>query len=585
MKEFLKYTLAVIVGIHISAFLLLFIGAGILGAMVASKSSSFKTQPNSFLVLNLDGELTERHQESPLDLVFGSTLKKQGLDQILESIEIARVNTDITGIYLDAGNLEASTASLQEIRNALKRFREAGKTVIAYGDHYSQGVYFLSSVSDKVFLNPAGSIEWKGIAAQTFFYKDLLEKLGVQIQMFRVGDFKSAVEPFTRNSMSEESKLQYGALIRTLWDEIASEVSASRQIPLDSLNQFADKGLFFAPAEDFVTTGMVDSLLYRDEVRSYLKQLTKTDRKERPRLVTVEEMVRTNEIKPSRDKEIAIYYAYGEIDGMVSPKEGIHSKKIIEDLRKLQENDKVRAVVLRVNSPGGSAYGSEQIWKAVSDLNKAKPVIVSMGDYAASGGYYISAAATAIVAQPTTLTGSIGIYGIVPSFEKTGDKLGIQHDRVTTHAYSDLYSVTRPFSASERRLMQQMLERGYNLFLSRCAEGRDMQEEEVNKIAQGHVWSGVKAKELNLVDALGGIPEAVAMAAEKAEIKEYSLKKYPKEKSFIESLLEEEPLLELKNKFMRAFPGYPFTEQVEKEMRQSDRFHPQMRVPFQLVME
>lgn len=586
MKEFLKYTLAVIVGLFISTFLFFFVGVGILGTMVASKDSSVKVQEHTFLVLNLDGELTERSEESPLDKLFGSSFKNHGLDQILEAIEKARLNPNVTGIYLEAGSFNAPIASLQEIRTALQRFREAGKTVVAYGDNYSQGLYYLASVGNRVILNPTGSIEWKGITAQVLFYKDLLEKIGVNVQIFRVGNFKSAVEPYLRKNMSEENRQQYTELIGILWQQIAKDVSVSRRIPTDSLSNFAERGIFFASAGEFLATGLVDTLLYRNQTRDYLKQFTKAKANEEPRLVSVDEMLRTSDDFRPKGKRIAIYYAYGEIDGIASgTQDGINSKNTIRDLRKLQEDEEIKAVVLRVNSPGGSAFGSEQIWKAVSDLNKVKPVVVSMGDYAASGGYYISAAASAIVAQPSTLTGSIGIFGAVPCFEETADKLGIQADRVTTHSHSDLYSVIRPLSSSEERLMQQMLERGYDLFLTRCAEGRKMSKENVNKIAQGRVWTGAKAKELKLVDQLGGIPQAVELAAKKAGIKEYTLQKYPEEKSFFQSLLEEEPLLNITNKIIGFIPGFALSERIEKEILTMDRFQPQMRVPYQLVVE
>lgn len=588
MKAFLKYTLAVIVGVYISAFILFLAAAGMIGSMLVLQETPVNLENHTFLALKLDGTLTERSEHTPFDKLLGSTFTNYGLDELVEAIDKAGQHPSVTGIYLQVGQFDAPLASLQELRTTLERFRKTGKPIIAYGDNYSQGAYYLASVSNRVVLNPVGSVDWKGLSVQPFFYKDFLQKLGVDIQVFRVGNYKSAVEPYLREDMSEENRLQYKALIESMWQQVASDVSRSRKIPTDSLNRFASEGIFFASAEEFLRTNLVDTLLYRDQVRNYLQQLTHSvEEKEAPRFISYQEMLRIPPPKNRKEEnQIAIYYAYGEIDGITSAADGIRSEKVIQDLRTLQEDTPVKAVVLRINSPGGSAFGSEQLWKAVSDLNKVKPVVVSMGDYAASGGYYMSAPASAIVAQPTTLTGSIGIFGVIPCFEQTGKKLGIQADRVTTHPHSDLYSVTRPLSLSEERLMQKMLERGYDLFLTRCAEGRKMSKEKVNQVAQGRVWTGAKAKELNLVDQLGGISQALEIAAQKAKIKEYSLTKYPEEKSFFQSLLEEEPLLKLRHKLWGLIPGFALSERIEKEILNSaDRFQPQMRVPYQLIVE
>lgn len=589
MKEFLKYTLATIVGIHISALLLLLIGIGIAGSILLSKESSVTLKDHTFLVLDLDGTLTERSTETPIDKILGSSFKSQGLEQILNSIEKARNNPYITGIYLQAGQLSASTASLQEIRSALQRFKESGKTIIAYGDNYTQGLYYLASISNLVALNPVGSVEWKGVSAQNFFYKDLLQKLGIEVQIFRVGSYKSAVEPFLRENMSPENKQQYTKLIQSVWKQILQGVSESRRISTDSLNQFADRGIFFAASQEYVKTHLVDTLLYRNQVREQLQRLTQSSKKEDPRLVSVEEFLRVAEESsvPEQKKQIAVYYAYGEIDSYVSSpdEEGINSRKVARDLRRLQEDEDIKAVVLRVNSPGGSAFGAEQLWKAVSDLNKVKPVVVSMGGYAASGGYYMSVAAPTIVAEPTTLTGSIGIFGMVPCVEKTAQKVGIGIDRVLTNPHADLYTITRPLSPAEKKLMQQMLERGYDLFITRCAEGRKMSKEAIEKIAQGHVWTGVEAQHLKLVDQLGGISKAITLAAEKAKIKGYTVQAYPETKGFFESLLEEDTYRKMKARMSQFVPGYDFIEKTSYVINNSSRFNVQTRIPYQLTIE
>lgn len=585
MSQFAKYMFATIAGILISSLLLFLIGIGVLGGMIASDEAPVTLQEHAILVLNLEGELTERSEDSPLDRFFGPSFKKQGLDHILEAIGKARMNPNIAGIYLEAGTLNASIASLQEIREALLLFREAGKTIIAYGDNYSQGLYYLASAANLVILNPVGAIEWKGLSAERLYFKDLLQKMGVEVQVFRVGEFKSAVEPFLRNDMSEENKAQYAELLGSIWQQMVKDISLSRQISINSLNQLAEEGLFFAPSQKFVTTHLVDSLLYRSQVRNHLKRLSQTTSKEAPRLVSVAEMRRVADTEKNKSKnQIAVYYAYGEIDGFTDRNDGIRSTRVIRDLRKLQEDEDVKAVVLRINSPGGSAFGSEQLWKAVADLKKVKPVIVSMGDYAASGGYYMASAASAIVAQPTTLTGSIGIFGMIPCLKGTGEKIGVHTDRITTHPHADLYSASRALSPTETRLMQQMLDRGYDLFLNRCSEGRHIPKAEVHKIAQGHVWSGAAAKELKLVDELGGIPRAVELAVKKARLQTYFLKAYPEEKSFLQSLLEEEPTRIIQSRLLKSIPGADQAGELAETLLNT-RYQLQTRAPYCVTIE
>lgn len=513
MKDFLKFTLATVTGIVISSVVLFFISILVVFSMVSSSESETQVRKNSVMMLDLNGTLAERSQENPLDLIMKDDYRTYGLDDILSSIKKAKENEDIKGIYIQATSLGAGFASLEEIRNALKDFKESGKFVVAYGDAYTQGLYYLSSVADKVLLNPQGMLEWRGLAATPMFFKDLLEKVGVEMQVFKVGTYKSAVEPFISTEMSAANREQINVYLSSIWGQITSAVAESRNLSVEALNKEADRMLMFYPAEESVKNGLVDTLIYKNDVRDYLKNLAGIDKDDNMPVLGIQDMINVKKNVP-RDKSgnvIAVYYAYGEIDGgsSASTDEGINSEKVIKDLRKLKDNENVKAVVLRVNSPGGSAYGSEQIWYAVNQLKKEKPVIVSMGDYAASGGYYISCNADTIVAEPTTLTGSIGIFGMMPNAKGLTEKLGVNFDVVKTNPYADFGNLTRPMNDGEKGLMQMYVNNGYELFLTRCSDGRGISMEELDKIAQGRVWTGSTAKELGLVDELGGLDKGV----------------------------------------------------------------------------
>jgi len=522
MKDFLKFTLATVTGIVISSVVLFFISILVVFSMVSSSESETQVRKNSVMILDLNGTLAERSQENPLDLIMKDDYRTYGLDDILSSIKKAKENEDIKGIYIQATSLGAGFASLEEIRNALKDFKESGKFVVAYGDAYTQGLYYLSSVADKVLLNPQGMLEWRGLAATPMFFKDLLEKVGVEMQVFKVGTYKSAVEPFISTEMSAANREQINVYLSSIWGQITNAVAESRNLSVEALNKEADRMLMFYPAEESVKNGLVDTLIYKNDVRDYLKNLAGIDKDDNMPVLGIQDMINVKKNVP-RDKSgnvIAVYYAYGEIDGgsSASTDEGINSEKVIKDLRKLKDNENVKAVVLRVNSPGGSAYGSEQIWYAVNQLKKEKPVIVSMGDYAASGGYYISCNADTIVAEPTTLTGSIGIFGMMPNAKGLTEKLGVNFDVVKTNPYADFGNLTRPMNDGEKGLMQMYVNNGYELFLTRCSDGRGISMEELDKIAQGRVWTGSTAKELGLVDELGGLDKALEIAIAKAGV-------------------------------------------------------------------
>ena len=542
MKDFLKYMLAAIVGVCIVGVVFTIIGIMSVAGMVASSSGSeTKVNDNSVFILNLSGSVEERSQPNPLSQLMGDDFGTYGLDDILSSIKKAKDNEKIKGICLNAGAFSCSPASLEEIRNALVDFKESGKFIIAYGGNYLQNTYYLASVADKVAINPQGSLGWHGLATQTYFLKDLYDKIGIEMQVFRVGTYKSAVEPYIATQMSDANREQTQAFVNSIWGQMVADVAESRNIPADSLNALADRNMDLQPTETYIATGLADTLMYQDEMLAYLKQLTDTEEDDALNKLYLDDMVNVQRNVP-KDKSgniLAVYYAAGTIGSSELPTdEGIDPGKVTKDLRKLREDESVKAVVLRVNSPGGSAFGSEEIWREVTLLKEKKPVIVSMGDYAASGGYYISCAADWIVAQPTTLTGSIGIFGAIPNAGKLlNDKLGIHFDGVKTNKLADLGDMTRPFNEEEKILMQNMVNKGYELFTQRCADGRKMPIDEIKKIAEGRVWTGEMAKDLKLVDELGGIDRAIAVAAERAEIEDYTVMSYPKQEDFISSLM------------------------------------------------
>ena len=589
MKDFLKFTLATVTGIILSSIVLFIIGMVTLFGIMAASDTETIVKKNSVMILDLNGTLVERTQEDPLGILsqlFNDDSNTYGLDDILSSIKKAKENEDIKGIYLQANSLGTSYASLQEIRNALLDFKESGKFVIAYADSYTQGLYYLSSAADKVLLNPKGMIEWRGIASTPLFYKDLLQKIGVEMQIFKVGTYKSAVEPFIATEMSPANREQVTTFISSIWSQVTEGVSASRNIPVDSLKAYADRMLMFYPAEESVRCGLADTLVYRNDVRDYLKRLVDIDEDDNLSLLGLGDMinVRKNVPKDKSGNIIAVYYASGEITdypGSATSEEGIGGSKVIRDLRKLKDNDDVKAVVLRVNSPGGSAFASEQIWYAVKELKTKKPVIVSMGDYAASGGYYISCGADTIVAEPTTLTGSIGIFGMVPNVKELTDKIGLSYDVVKTNKYADFGNIMRPFSEGEKALLQMMVAEGYDTFITRCAEGRHTTKEAIEKIAEGRVWTGEAAKELGLVDELGGIDKALDIAIAKARVGGYTIVSYPEKKDVLSSLLDTKPTNYVESQLLKSKLGEYYrhfgllTNLKEQSMIQA-------RVPFEL---
>lgn len=586
MKDFIKFTFASVLGVVLAGIIFTILGIVTMVGMVASSDTETVVKENSIFVLDLEGTLSERVQDNPFQTLMGEENQAYGLDDILASIQKAKDNEDIKGIYLQTAFLETSFASLEEIRHALLDFKESGKFIVAYADQYTQDMYYLASVADKIIVNPQGSISWHGLASQPIFFKDLLKKVGVEMQIFKVGTYKSAVEPFIATEMSDANREQVTAFLSSIWGRLLEDVSASRNIPVETLNKYANEMMDLQPAETYLANGLADTLLYKDGVLDYLKEISGREADESLRTLSLEDMknVKRNTPLDKSGNIIAVYYAFGGIDDTTSPEEGINSEKVIKDLRKLREDETIKAVVLRVNSPGGSAYGSEQIWREVVLLKEKKPVIVSMGDYAASGGYYISCAADYIVADPTTLTGSIGIFGMFPNMEELlTDKLGLHFDMVKTNKFADMGTLARPFNSDERAAMQNYINNGYKLFVKRCADGRGMSVGAIEKIAEGRVWTGATAKELGLVDELGGLNKAIEIAAQKAEVEAYSLLTYPSKESFFSSLMNEGKSNYIEGQLMEtlgeAYPSIKFIQNV-KDM---DRI--QARMPFDLRIQ
>lgn len=593
MKDFLKFTLATITGIIISSVILFFLSILVIFSMAVSESAPTQVNKNSVMMLNLKGSLTERNIEDPLSFILGDDYQSYGLNDILSSIRKAKEHEDIKGIYIQAGYLQTGFASLEEIRQALLDFKQSGKFIIAYADTYTQGLYYLSSVADKILLNPKGMIEWKGLAAQPVFYKELLEKIGVEMQVFKVGTYKSAVEPYIATEMSDANREQIKVYLHSIWNHILNGVATSRNVSINQLNQAADQMLMFHPAEACVQYGLADTLIYKNDVRNFLKKQMELEEDDELPVLGLKAMINLQKNQP-KDKSgniIAVYYATGQIvdfaaeSPLLSNNEPvINANKVISDLKKLKDDEDVKAVVLRVNSPGGSAYASEQIWYAVSELKKEKPVIVSMGDYAASGGYYISCNADTIVAQPTTLTGSIGIFGMFPNTKKLTDKLGINFDVVKTNTYADFGSMGRGMNDGEKSLMQMYVNQGYYLFLTRCANGRLMTKEAIDKVGQGRVWTGSNALELGLVDMLGGLDTAVEVAVRKAAVESYTLVSYPKQSSILGTLLETNPSTYLKGHLLTGKTGELYDTFMM--LNHWDRYDPlQARIPFDLNIQ
>jgi len=587
MKQFLKFTLATIVGVIITTLLGILILFGVIGAIAGSKESVTALKPNSVYEIKLEGNLIDRSEDDPFSAAFAQAMgktaeKSMGLDDLLANIEKAKNDANIVGIYLNGGSLSGGFASLKEIRNALIDFKKSGKFIVAYADNYSQKDYYLVSVANKILINPQGMLELKGLSAQTMFFKNTLDKLGIEMQIVKVGTYKSAVEPLITTKMSDANREQVTVYMGSIWKTFLTEVSAARKISVEKLNAYADEMLMFQPTEKAKQYGLVDGLVYADEADSILKTFVKGLEKDKEvTLVKHSAMTKLADTSKYDKNKVAVIYAVGEITDAAG--EGIVAKDLVKTINDVAKDSAVKAVVLRVSSPGGSAYASEQIWHALNKLKGKKTLIVSMGDYAASGGYYISCMADKIVAQPNTITGSIGIFGVIPNISGLNEKLGLTYDGVKTNKMSDAITVNRKFTPEERDLMQNYVNRGYELFVKRCADGRKMKTEQIKAIAEGRVWTGEDAIKIGLVDKIGGLNDAIALAITKAKLNTYNVSEYPEKETF-ESKFMKSFGDDVETRFLKAQLGEQY--KLFKQVRNLDKINGiQARLPYDLNIQ
>ncbi|MDP9048807.1 MAG: signal peptide peptidase SppA [Bacteroidota bacterium] len=593
MKQFFKFVLASMVGFIITSLILVFIFILLIAGLIsAGNDKTVEVDANSVLQMSFSNPIPERTPNNPLSGLSFLGIdgeKTIGLNDILANIKKAKTDANIKGIFLDESYMSAGQATTEEIRTALIDFKKSGKFIIAYSEIYTQGFYYLASVADKVYLNPKGIFLFHGFNSEITFLKGALDKLGIEAQIIKVGTYKSAVEPFFLTKMSPANRLQVNSYLGSLYDHFLTGISASRHIGKDSLFNIANELKVRFP-EDALKYKLVDGLKYKDEVLNELKQKTGIDKKQDLKSVTLAEYNNNIPKKDNDDKKkvsknsIAIVYASGEISGGDGDENTIGSEKISKALRRVRLDDKVKAVVLRINSPGGSSLASDVIWREVMLTKKVKPIIVSMGDLAASGGYYIACAADSIIAEPNTITGSIGIFAILPNMQKFfNNKLGITFDGVKTGKYADLGNISRPLTPEEKAILQEQVNHGYDDFTKAVANGRHKTQAYINSIGQGRVWTGEQAVKLGLVDRLGNINDAIQSAAKKANIKHYNLVNYPEQKSFL-------------NKFGLGFNAEIKTHLLKSELGDNFKYYeqikgvtqmmrtPQARMPYDIVI-
>ena len=583
MKQFFKFVLATIVGIIIVNVFLFFVLIGIISVATTDKTPDVAS--NSVLRISFNAAVAERTPNNPLAalgfLGFDSD-KAPGLNDILANIKRAKTDGNIRGIFLDQSSITPNEATSEEIRNALINFKKSGKFIIAYSEYYTQGFYYLASVADKIYLNPHGDFEFKGFSSQITFLKGALDKLGIEAQIIKVGTYKSAVEPFFLTKMSDANRMQVTSYLGSLYNHFLSQISLSRGINRDSLFNYANN-LQIRQPEDAVKFKLVDGLKYKDQILTDIKRLVGISETDDIKSIDLGDYTKSNsksDDKKESGNQVAVVYASGDIVGGDGDENNIGSEKISKALRKVREDNKVKAVVLRVNSPGGSSIASDVIWREVMLTKKVKPIIVSMGDYAASGGYYISCAADSIIAEPNTITGSIGIFAILPNMQKFfNDKLGVTFDGVKTGKYADLGDISRPLKPEERAILQTEVNRGYDDFTKAVAAGRHKTQAYINSIGQGRVWTGEQAIKLGLVDRLGNINDAVKSAAKMAKLKNYKLTSYPEQKSFLSNfgsgMSEQVKLHFIKSDLGDTYKYYEQLYGIKQIMRV-----PQARMPF-----
>jgi protease-4 len=547
MRQFFKFLFASMLGFVFGSILLIFILVGMISAAVNSFDDEKVTEvkSNSMLYIDFEKPIVDRASKNPFENINFNTFESEpsaGLNTILENLRKAKEDKNIKGIYMELSTINAGIATVEEIRNALLDFKKSGKPIISYSEVYTQKSYYLASVADKIYMNPQGAMELKGLGAEIMFYKGLLDKIEVETQVIRHGRFKSAVEPFILDKMSNDNRLQTRGFMQSIWNFMLNNIATSRKLSFEELNTLANNFSIREP-EDAIKYKLIDKLVYKDEVLEELKTLTGVTKKEdSPQLITLSKYSKgpSLEKKSLKDAQIAIIYASGEIESGEGASDKIGSETVSKAIREARLNDKIKAIVLRVNSPGGSALASEVIWREAELANKVKPVVVSMGDVAASGGYYISAASRKIFASPNTITGSIGVFGLIFNAQKMlNNKLGITIDTVKTNRLSDFGSMSRPLTAEEKQIFQQGVEKVYDTFTKRVANGRKMEQANVDSIGQGRVWSGVEAKKIGLVDEFGGLNDAIAAAAKMANLSKYRTVELPKQKDPFKEILSE----------------------------------------------
>ena len=585
MKQFLKFTLAAAAGLMLGVFSII-----IIFSILAASGDSKEVQLDKPYVLRLElnGEIQDRVEEMPFDLseITGQDVNILGLNDILANIKKAKTDENIKGIYIEIGMISAGFATREEIRNALLDFKESGKFITTYSEIYTQGSYYLASVADYICMYPEGGMELRGLNSTIPFFTNALKKMGIEPQVIRHGKFKSAVEPFMLTEMSDENREQIETYMGSIWEHFLKNVASDRKLTRDRLNEMAEN-LEIQTTEDAVRLGLVDSLFYRDQFQNHLANLMEQENYDDINFISLKKY---NKVKNenARDKfkkeKVAVIYAQGEIQSGEGSETVIGSERISKAIRKARKDEKVKAIVLRVNSPGGSALASDVIWREMKLANEEKPVVVSMGDVAASGGYYIACASDKIYASPNTITGSIGVFGIMPNIEELmTDKIGITFDNVKTNKFADLGSVNRPLTQEEYDIIQKGVVDVYNTFTSKVAEGRDMSQENVDDIGQGRVWSGTNAMDINLIDEYGGLEAAVAGAAELAELEDYRIYELPEQKDPFQELLKQ-----LEEDMQTSWIKYQLGDQYKYYKTIQDIKHlkgVQARMPYQFVID
>ena len=582
-KAFLSSCLGAFIALILFSFVTFFVLVSIIGGMSAEKQTV--VQENSVLHLKLDAQVSELQRENPLAglPVPGGDVHHIGILQLKETIAHAKKDDNIKGIYLDVSFPSAGFSSLEEIRTSLIDFRTSGKWVIAYGEVMSEGAYYLATACDKIYLNPEGDLEFNGLTVEVGFFKKLMDKLEIKPEVFRVGEFKSAVEPFLRENMSDENRLQLTELVNSIYGHVLREISVARNIPVEKLKEISDN-MLIRDARTALGMKLIDSVLYKDEFDAMLRgRLGIDDNKSIP-LIKYNKYRKSFSTYVKSKNEIAVIVA----EGAIVPGENdgsddvIAGESFVEEIRKARQDDDIKAIVLRVNSPGGEFRASDMIWREVQLARKVKPVIASMGDYAASGGYYLSMGCDTIVAQPHTITGSIGIFGMMFDMSDfLGNKLGVTFDEVRTGKYGEMFTVTRPLTDAEKNFWQRSLEQHYETFATKAAEGRGMPLEDLKKVASGRVWTGEQAKERKLVDVLGGFEDAVKIAARKAKVEDdYKVRYYPRQKEFFEDLVsrleENAKTNRIKSELGNLYPWYNQYQKISTYQGE------QARLPFEL---